>query len=68
MSSASNDILSWTNQDPRESQLFNSWGVLYRFQVRILILHHGQDINICISDGRQYQWPERDDALAYNPP
>jgi len=26
------DILSWTNQDPRESQLFNSWGVLYRFQ------------------------------------
>ena len=33
MSTASNDILSWTNQDPRESQLFNSWGVLYRFQV-----------------------------------
>ncbi|KAL4062227.1 hypothetical protein J3A83DRAFT_4360040 [Scleroderma citrinum] len=25
------DILSWTNQDPRESQLFNSWGVIYRF-------------------------------------
>jgi len=32
MSTASNDILSWTNQDPRESSLFNSWGVLYRFQ------------------------------------
>ena len=29
-----NDILSWTGQDPRESQLFNSWGKLYRFQVR----------------------------------
>ncbi|KAF9263582.1 hypothetical protein L218DRAFT_944423 [Marasmius fiardii PR-910] len=29
---APDDILSWTNQDPRESQLFNSWGVLYRFQ------------------------------------
>ena len=28
------DILSWTSMDPRESQLFNSWGVLYRFQVR----------------------------------
>jgi hypothetical protein len=26
------DVLSWTNQDPRESQLFNNWGVLYRFQ------------------------------------
>jgi len=26
------EVLSWTNQDPRESQLFNSWGVLYRFQ------------------------------------
>ncbi|KIK08409.1 hypothetical protein K443DRAFT_672432 [Laccaria amethystina LaAM-08-1] len=32
MSTASNDVLSWTNQDPRESVLFNSWGVLYRFQ------------------------------------
>ncbi|KAF9266423.1 hypothetical protein L218DRAFT_811854, partial [Marasmius fiardii PR-910] len=29
---ARDDILSWTNQDPRESQLFNSWGILYRFQ------------------------------------
>jgi len=32
MTTASNDVLSWTSQDPRESQLFNSWGVLYRFQ------------------------------------
>ncbi|KAM6495736.1 hypothetical protein JOM56_008442 [Amanita muscaria] len=31
-SAASDDILSWTNQDSRESQLFNSWGVQYRFQ------------------------------------
>ena len=29
----SNDVLSWTNQDCRESILFNSWGILYRFQV-----------------------------------
>ncbi|TFK76089.1 hypothetical protein BDN72DRAFT_366084 [Pluteus cervinus] len=29
------EILSWTNQDPRESQLFNSWGVLYRFQTHV---------------------------------
>lgn len=32
---AADDILSWTNQDPRESQLFNSWGVLYRFQTNV---------------------------------
>ncbi|PPQ74905.1 hypothetical protein CVT26_011400 [Gymnopilus dilepis] len=32
MAAASDDILSWTNQDSRESVLFNSWGVLYRFQ------------------------------------
>lgn len=31
--SAAPEILSWTNQDPRESQLYNTWGVLYRFQV-----------------------------------
>jgi len=31
-SASADDILSWTNQDPRESQLFNSWGVQYRFQ------------------------------------
>ncbi|RDB22719.1 hypothetical protein Hypma_010393 [Hypsizygus marmoreus] len=35
MTTASNDVLSWTNQDPRESQLFNSWGVLYRFQTTV---------------------------------
>ncbi|KAJ7499093.1 hypothetical protein FB451DRAFT_25465 [Mycena latifolia] len=35
MTTASNDILSWTNQDPRESVLFNSWGVLYRFQTTV---------------------------------
>ncbi|KAJ7742439.1 hypothetical protein DFH07DRAFT_750461 [Mycena maculata] len=35
MATSSNDILSWTNQDPRESVLFNSWGVLYRFQTTV---------------------------------
>ncbi|EIW61713.1 uncharacterized protein TRAVEDRAFT_143777 [Trametes versicolor FP-101664 SS1] len=29
---ASNEVLSWTSQDPRDSQLFGSYGVLYRFQ------------------------------------
>uniref|UniRef100_A0A0W0EWD8 DUF6593 domain-containing protein n=1 Tax=Moniliophthora roreri TaxID=221103 RepID=A0A0W0EWD8_MONRR len=29
------DTLSWTNLDPRESQLFNSRGVLYRFQTTV---------------------------------
>jgi hypothetical protein len=33
MTTSSNDFLSWTNQDPRESQLFNNWGIQYRFQV-----------------------------------
>ncbi|PPQ72349.1 hypothetical protein CVT24_002065 [Panaeolus cyanescens] len=32
MATASNDILSWTNTDCRESILFNSWGIVYRFQ------------------------------------
>ncbi|KII95342.1 hypothetical protein PLICRDRAFT_34188 [Plicaturopsis crispa FD-325 SS-3] len=41
MSAPNNDILSWTNQDPRESQLFNSWGVLYRFQTSIQPNGHG---------------------------
>ena len=31
-----NEVLSWTSQDPRQSQLFGSYGVLYRFQVRKL--------------------------------
>jgi hypothetical protein len=31
-----NDILSWTSQDPRQSQLFSPWGVVYRFQVCII--------------------------------
>ncbi|KIM91019.1 hypothetical protein PILCRDRAFT_811532 [Piloderma croceum F 1598] len=34
-SSNNGEVLSWTNQDPRESQLFNSWGVLYRFQTAV---------------------------------
>ncbi|OAX42891.1 hypothetical protein K503DRAFT_262649 [Rhizopogon vinicolor AM-OR11-026] len=31
MAAPSNEVLSWTSQDPRESQLFNAWGVVYRF-------------------------------------
>ena len=32
-STASDDVLSWTSQDPRQSQLFDQWGVVvYRFQ------------------------------------
>jgi hypothetical protein len=40
----SDDILSWTNQDARESVLFNSWGVLYRFQVRVITRDRGLDL------------------------
>jgi len=32
MSSAANEILCWTSKDPRQSQLFSDWGVVYRFQ------------------------------------
>jgi len=32
MASNQNDVLSWTSQDPRQSQLFSPWGVVYRFQ------------------------------------
>jgi hypothetical protein len=36
MASNQNDVLSWTSQDPRQSQLFSPWGVVYRFQVCII--------------------------------
>jgi len=42
MSSAANEILSWTSQDPRQSQLFSSWGVVYRFQTDVN--NHGQHV------------------------
>ncbi|KAH9999397.1 hypothetical protein BJV77DRAFT_1064298 [Russula vinacea] len=32
MATNQNDVLSWTSQDPRQSQLFSPWGVVYRFQ------------------------------------
>ncbi|ESK91062.1 hypothetical protein Moror_1157 [Moniliophthora roreri MCA 2997] len=32
---APEDVWFWTNQDPRESQLFNSRGILYRFQTTV---------------------------------
>ncbi|KAH9951768.1 hypothetical protein B0H21DRAFT_775920 [Amylocystis lapponica] len=31
MASSGNEVLSWTSQDPRQSQLFSNIGVLYRF-------------------------------------
>ncbi|KAH9963157.1 hypothetical protein BC827DRAFT_1129404 [Russula dissimulans] len=31
MSSNHDDVLSWTSQDPRQSQLFSRFGVVYRF-------------------------------------
>jgi hypothetical protein len=35
------DVLSWTSQDPRQSQLFSQWGVVvYRFQVCIIDIVH----------------------------
>jgi hypothetical protein len=35
------DVLSWTSQDPRQSQLFSQWGVVvYRFQVCMMDIVH----------------------------
>lgn len=31
-----NEVLSWTSEDPRQSSLFGPWGVVYRFQVSLL--------------------------------
>jgi len=30
------DVLSWTSQDPRQSLLFNSWGIIYRIHACII--------------------------------
>ena len=71
MTTPSNDILSWTNQDARESVLFNAWGILYRFQVCSFSRSSGirQGFLPCIPDRRQpQQQPERYDALAHYPP
>jgi hypothetical protein len=32
VANSQDDVLCWTSQDPRQSQLFNRWGVVYRFQ------------------------------------
>lgn len=64
MSTASNDVLSWTNQDPRESVLFNSWGVLYRFQVRVIHQHCFFNTSIVFTDGSEPQRAERNNSMA----
>ena len=63
---ASNDILSWTNQDPRESVLFNSWGVLYRFQVNYSICSYSSTLNGQYLDNSQSHWPKHYYALEVN--
>ncbi|TCD71303.1 hypothetical protein EIP91_011074 [Steccherinum ochraceum] len=40
--SSNNEILSWTSQDPRQSSLFSSYGVFYRFQTDVNA--HGQSV------------------------
>jgi len=34
MSALPSDMLYWTNQDPRQSELFNTKGIVYRFEVK----------------------------------
>jgi len=42
MSTSGNEVLSWTSQDPRTSQLFGSYGVLYRFTTDV----NAQGVNV----------------------
>lgn len=58
MATTSDDVLSWTNQDPRESQLFNSWGVVYRFQT--VSNPNGQRITTLLRTVR----PNKEDKVA----
>jgi hypothetical protein len=50
MTTNQNDVLSWTSQDPRQSQLFSPWGVVYRFQVRVI--EHRCALMVLISDSQ----------------
>ncbi|CAK5263068.1 unnamed protein product [Mycena citricolor] len=58
MTSTSNDVLSWTNQDPRESILFNSWGVIYRFST--VVSATGQSVTTLYRTIR----PNKEDRVA----
>ncbi|TFY69931.1 hypothetical protein EVJ58_g154 [Rhodofomes roseus] len=42
MSGSGNEVLSWTSQDPRTSQLFGSYGVLYKFTTDV----NAQGVNV----------------------
>ncbi|KDQ64750.1 hypothetical protein JAAARDRAFT_52699 [Jaapia argillacea MUCL 33604] len=55
---ASQDLFSWTSQDPRNSKLFNSWGVLYRFQTEVA--PNGQTITTVYRTSR----PGKEDRAA----
>jgi len=55
---AADDIFSWTNQDCRESVLFNSFGELYRFQTTV-----GQN-DTSITTMVRVLKPNREDRIA----
>lgn len=60
---AADDILSWTNQDCRESVLFNSWGVLYRFQVRVIAEISRPNLLILLVDDCRSEWGIRNNNV-----
>ena len=65
MGSNQNDVLSWTSQDPRQSQLFSPWGVVYRFQVCIIDIAYAPMALIHLSPDRdQRAGPEHHHCLA----
>lgn len=58
------EILSWTNKDPRESQLFTEFGVLYRFAVRLIFLGCN-DLADSYSDQRRNRWNQYHHSLPH---
>ncbi len=71
MATSGNEVLSWTSQDPRQSQLFGSYGVLYRFQVRLPDIWsttlHVLGADAPCTDGHEQPGPECNDTVASDP-
>jgi len=66
MANTQNDVLSWTSQDPRQSQLFNPWGIVYRIQVYIIGIAMPDDPDSTFPDRDQRTGPEHDHCLAFD--
>ena len=57
------DILSWTKNDKGclQSQLFNKYGVLYEFEVRIVTLtSHPNRLILLLDEDQSERWARND--------